>query len=67
MASRYDDPGVVPPKIELAVVGIVEGQDMRLSLNVDGHLQRFTISASVAASLIAELARGLACQPGDHS
>jgi hypothetical protein len=66
MASRYDDPGVIPPKIELAVVGIVDGQDMRLSLNVNGKLQRFTLSPHVAAALIAELAQGLAVAPADH-
>lgn len=59
MASRYDDPGVAPPAINLAVVGVLDDGTIRLSLTVGGKLERFTVPRNVAVTIISELATGL--------
>ncbi len=71
MAQRIDEPLDDQPMIELAVVGYhVKGQPLRLTFIAGNKEHRYRLRPSVAASLIEELADGLAAlagEPGDHS
>lgn len=60
MANHFDDPKDPPPYIDLAVVGVVNGDDMRLCVTVAGKLQRYRVRPHVAATIITKLAEGLA-------
>ncbi len=59
MANHFDVPGEEPPYIDLAVVGTVDGDDMRLVFTVGGRLQRYRVKPHVAATIVSQLVHGL--------